>query len=147
MTIDKQKLQKLLWAEAASFRSDCAEWKRNTEALQDFLGERTVEEVALELLAENEALRKEREGKVLIPLTPSAGLLMSMAIRSNHALGCQGYYDQKGLGRPNNGVSHARMLECALGNMRKLHEEVVGAGFYSVDKEADYLAMAQEVQP
>lgn len=147
MTIDKQKLQNLLWAEAASFRSDCAEWKRNIEALQDFLGEKTVEEVALELLAENEALRKEREGKVLIPLRPSAGLLMSMAIRSNHALGCPGYYDQKGLGRPNNGVSHARMLECALGNMRKLHEEVVGAGFYSVDKEADYLAMAQEVQP
>jgi hypothetical protein len=56
MTIDKQKLQKLLWAEAASFRSDCAEWKLNTEALQDFLGDRTVEEVALELLAENERL-------------------------------------------------------------------------------------------
>lgn len=61
MTIDKQKLQKLLWAEAASFRADCADWKRNTEALQDFLGEKTVEEVALELLAENEALRKECE--------------------------------------------------------------------------------------
>ncbi|WP_395602411.1 hypothetical protein AB4P97_08295 [Pseudomonas sp. A1230] len=58
MTIDKQKLQKLLWAEAASFRADCADWKRNTEALQEFLGEKTVEEVALELLAENEALRK-----------------------------------------------------------------------------------------
>jgi len=61
MTIDRQKLQKLLWAEAASFRADCADWKRNTEALQDFLGEKTVEEVALELLAENEALRKECE--------------------------------------------------------------------------------------
>ncbi|VVM94676.1 hypothetical protein [Pseudomonas fluorescens] len=59
MTIDKQKLQKLLWAEAASFRADCADWKRNTEALQEFLGEKTVEEVALELLAENEALRAE----------------------------------------------------------------------------------------
>ena len=57
MTIDKQKLQKLLWAEAASFRADCADWKRNTEALQEFLGDKTVEEVALELLAENEALR------------------------------------------------------------------------------------------
>ncbi|VVO69753.1 hypothetical protein [Pseudomonas fluorescens] len=56
MTIDKQKLQKLLWAEAASFRADCADWKRNTEALQEFLGEKTVEEVALELLAENERL-------------------------------------------------------------------------------------------
>lgn len=54
MTIDKQKLQKLLWAEAASYRADCADWKRNTEALQEFLGEKTLEEVALELLAENE---------------------------------------------------------------------------------------------
>lgn len=61
MTMDKQKLQKLLWAEAASFRADCADWKRNTEALQEFLGSKTVEEVALELLAENEALRQERD--------------------------------------------------------------------------------------
>ena len=59
MTIDKQKLQKLLWAEAASYRADCADWKRNTEALDDFLGEKTVGEVALELLAENECLREE----------------------------------------------------------------------------------------
>ncbi|WP_085747319.1 hypothetical protein [Pseudomonas sp. R45(2017)] len=59
MTIDKQKLQKLLWAEAASYRTDCADWKRNTEALQDFLGEKTVEEVALELLAENERLTRQ----------------------------------------------------------------------------------------
>lgn len=56
MSIDKQKLQKLLWAEAASYHADCADWKRNTEALQDFLGEKTVEEVALELLAENNRL-------------------------------------------------------------------------------------------
>ncbi|WP_016773989.1 hypothetical protein [Pseudomonas sp. R62] len=56
MSIDKQKLQKLLWAEAASYRADCADWKRNTEALQEFLGEKTVEEVALELLGENVAL-------------------------------------------------------------------------------------------
>ncbi len=59
MTIDKQQLQKLLWAEAASYRADCADWKRNTEALDEFLGEKTVGEVALELLAENETLRKE----------------------------------------------------------------------------------------
>ncbi|VVP25277.1 hypothetical protein PS876_04047 [Pseudomonas fluorescens] len=61
MSIDKQKLQKLLWAEAASYRADCADWKRNTEALQEFLGEKTVEEVALELLAENVALRSDIE--------------------------------------------------------------------------------------
>ena len=59
MSIDKQKLQKLLWAEAASYRADCADWKRNTEALQEFLGEKTVEEVALELLAENERLTQQ----------------------------------------------------------------------------------------
>ncbi|MDD1135383.1 hypothetical protein [Pseudomonas shahriarae] len=58
MTIDKQKLQKLLWAEAASFRADCAGWKRNTEALDEFLGKKTLGEAALELLAENEALRQ-----------------------------------------------------------------------------------------
>ena len=147
MNIDKQKLQKLLWSEVASWKADCGEWKQNAEALGEFLGEKTVEEVALELLAENEALRKEREGKVLVSVAPSDGLLMSMAIRSDHALGCPGYYDQKVLGRLNNGVSHARMLECALGDMRKLHEEVVGAGFYSPEKETDYLAMAKAVQP
>ncbi len=59
MDIDTEKLKGLLWAEAASYRADCADWKRNTEALDDFLGEKTVGEVALELLAENEALRKE----------------------------------------------------------------------------------------
>jgi hypothetical protein len=69
MTIDKQKLQKLLWAEAASYRADCANWKRNTEALQDFLGEKTVEEVALELLAENERLTQQLD--VLIDGLPN----------------------------------------------------------------------------
>lgn len=61
MTIDKQKLQKLLWSEVASWKADCVEWKQNAEALGEFLGEKTVEEVALELLAENVALRKERD--------------------------------------------------------------------------------------
>ena len=56
MTIDKQKLQKLLWSEVASWKADCGEWKQNAEALGEFLGEKTVEEVALELLGENEAL-------------------------------------------------------------------------------------------
>lgn len=57
MTIDKQILQKLLWSEVASWKADCAEWKQKTEALGEFLGEKTVEEVALELLAENQDLK------------------------------------------------------------------------------------------
>ncbi|MFJ2710885.1 hypothetical protein ACIOZM_08325 [Pseudomonas sp. NPDC087346] len=57
MTIDKQKLQSLLWSEVASWKADCGEWKQNAEALGEFLGEKTVEEVALELLAENERLQ------------------------------------------------------------------------------------------
>ncbi|OJT50033.1 hypothetical protein [Pseudomonas moraviensis] len=65
MTIDKQKLQKLLWAEAASYRADCADWKRNTEALQEFLGEKTVEEVALELLDENDRLSASPERQII----------------------------------------------------------------------------------
>lgn len=56
MTIDKQKLQKLLWSEVASWKADCEEWKQNAEALGEFLGEKTGEEVALELLADNERL-------------------------------------------------------------------------------------------
>ena len=59
MTIDKQKLHKLLWSEVASWKADCGEWKLNAEALGEFLDEKTMEEVALELLAENEALRKD----------------------------------------------------------------------------------------
>lgn len=54
MTIDKQQLQKLLWSEVAAWKADCAEWKQSAEALGEFLGEKTMEEVALELLTENE---------------------------------------------------------------------------------------------
>ncbi|MGU3345776.1 hypothetical protein [Pseudomonas monsensis] len=59
MIIDKQKLQKLLWSEVASWKADCGEWKQNAEALGEFLGEKTVEEVALELLADNERLTQQ----------------------------------------------------------------------------------------
>ena len=59
MTIDKQKLQKLLWSEVASWKADCGEWKQNAEALGEFLGEKTMEEVALELLTENERLTQQ----------------------------------------------------------------------------------------
>jgi hypothetical protein len=77
MTIDKQKLQKLLWAEAASFRADCADWKRNTEALDEFLGEKTVVEVALELLAENVRLCEDPHMRAIRSLRGDGADLMA----------------------------------------------------------------------
>ncbi|WP_042956503.1 hypothetical protein [Pseudomonas brassicacearum] len=61
MTIDKQKLKDLLWAEVAAWSVSAPDWPVVTQALEEFLGKQTMEEVALELLVENEALRKERD--------------------------------------------------------------------------------------
>ena len=56
MSIDRKKLQPLLWSVVASWRAGDAELARHTDALDAFLGEMTVEEVALELLAEIDQL-------------------------------------------------------------------------------------------
>lgn len=56
MTIDKKNLQPLLWSVVASWRAGDQSLQRHTDALDLFLGERTVEEVALELLAEIDQL-------------------------------------------------------------------------------------------
>lgn len=74
-----------------------------------------------------------------LPKEPPIGLLMSMALRLDHALGCPGYYDQEFLAMP--GVSHARRVEVALENMRKLYEEVTGQGFYRPEIEDKYAAL------
>jgi hypothetical protein len=52
MTIDKQKLQPLLWSVVACWRAGSDALERHTDALDEFLGETTVEEVALGLLDE-----------------------------------------------------------------------------------------------
>ncbi|HAL2109950.1 TPA: hypothetical protein H5X26_005042 [Escherichia coli] len=82
------------------------------------------------------------KGYALVPIKPSPGLLMSMAIRSDHGLGVPGYYDTALMLKGGHGITHARRVECALSDMRKLYEEVVGVGFYSVEKEAEYAAYA-----
>lgn len=172
MNIDESKLQPLLWAVVGAWKAGDQDLQMHTDALDEFLGEHTVEQVALQLLAElglsneaqelyradkirlahevdrlrgeNQALRKEREGMTLVPMVPSEGLLMSMAIRHDHGLAVPGYYDQALIQKANHGVSHARMVEFALSEMRKLYEEVVGTGFYSPQKESGYAAMAKE---
>lgn len=56
MTIDKAKLQPLLWAVVGAWKAGDQDLHLRTDALDAFLGETTVEEVALGLLAEIEKL-------------------------------------------------------------------------------------------
>lgn len=56
MIIDKSKLQPLLWAVVGAWRAGDRDLHLRTSELDQFLGEHTVEEVALDLLAEVERL-------------------------------------------------------------------------------------------
>lgn len=80
------------------------------------------------------------EGMALVPKVPTPGLLMSMALRFDHALGCPGHYDQPPMSMF--GVTHSQRLQATLQSMSKAHEEVVGAGFYRPDNEEHYASMA-----
>lgn len=81
----------------------------------------------------------EEGGFVVVPKEPGPGVLMSMALRADHGLGCPGYYDQPMTATP--GVTHARRLEVALEEARRQYEEVVGTGFYRPEREEEYRAM------
>ena len=76
---------------------------------------------------------------ILVPINPPEGLLMSMAIRYDHGLGWPGYYDQYPKWE---GCTHSRMVESTLTTMSQLYEEVVGKGFYSVDRDTEYATRA-----
>ena len=93
-------------------------------------------------------LARTTTGMVLVPVKPTPGKLMSMAIRYDHALGCPGYYDNPAFGESRIGA-HASRLESVMKTMKQLCEEVVGTGFYSVEKEDEYAAMieAAKAQP
>ena len=85
--------------------------------------------------AESEAssLRQQIEkltsaGYVLVPIEPPADMLLSMAIRYDHGLGVQGYYDQPIFGAEN--VGHERRMAATMTTMSQLYEEIVGKGFY-----------------
>jgi len=70
-----------------------------------------------------------------LPKEPPPGLLMSMALRYDHGLGCDGYYDMFGAGE------HEKRLRGTLATMRQIYEEVSGNGFYRPEREAFYAAM------
>ncbi|MEG1625097.1 hypothetical protein [Pseudomonas sp.] len=52
MNIDKSKLQPLLWAVVGAWKAGDQDLHLHTDALDQFLGEQTVEQVTLQLLAE-----------------------------------------------------------------------------------------------
>lgn len=80
-----------------------------------------------------------QEQWVQVPREPTRGLLMSIALRLDHGLGCPGYYDQTLLGgKPGD---HQRRLDMALADARRAYDEIVGAGFWSQERNADYEAM------
>lgn len=79
-----------------------------------------------------------------LPKNPPPGLLMSMAMRFDHGLGCPGYYDQPVFA--SSGVTHAQRLERTLATMYQLYEEVSGHGFYKPARESEY-ASATPPQP
>ncbi|SDQ68247.1 hypothetical protein SAMN05216487_3250 [Pseudomonas sp. UC 17F4] len=58
MLIDKSKLQPLLWAVVGAWRAGDQDLQVHTDALDEFLGELTVEEVALGLLEEIQQLTR-----------------------------------------------------------------------------------------
>lgn len=79
-----------------------------------------------------------------LPNTPPPGLLMSMALRYDHALGIPGYYDNLPIQL---GMSHDERLKSTLSMMRQLYEEISGRGFYRHEREAEYASkMSGEVK-
>jgi hypothetical protein len=82
------------------------------------------------------------QGQIKMTQKPPPGLLMSMAIRMDHALGIPGYYDQDLFGvkmyELDHGPTHSQRLRAALTTCSQLWEEASGYGFYSPEKEEDY---------
>ena len=74
-----------------------------------------------------EQLKKQLEDRITLPTVPPEGLLLSMAIRFDHGLGVQGYYDDPMFGPP----SHQKRLERTMRTMNQLYEEVSGGGFFT----------------
>ena len=93
----------------------------------------------LEFVLEIDALLSQPEPTMSAEQIPSDGLLMSIAMRLDHAAGMPGYYDNPLLaGKPGD---HARRLQSLLADARRAWEEVVGKGFWSAERNADYEAM------
>lgn len=77
---------------------------------------------------------------VIVPVTPSKGLLVSMALRQDHDFGVPYSRNEQGI---EVGLT-TEQRKARLSQMAQLHEEVVGTGFYREEKEDEYRAYVQE---
>ena len=77
----------------------------------------------------------EQAGMAVVPVEPPRGLLVSMALRSKHdfLMAPQQLYSFT------IGGTKPEHRENVLSSMRQLHEEVVGTGFWSPDRDAGYV--------
>jgi hypothetical protein len=86
---------------------------------------------------------------------PPLGVLMSMALRYDHAIACPGYYDQ-----PIFGKNHTHEVIKTVERMRDLYQrftaaftpeesvliaEICGGGFWSAEKNKGYEEMYREL--
>ena len=86
-----------------------------------------------------------RTGRLkLLPKNPPIGLLMSMAMRHDHAIGAPGYYDQPIFSRQRGLISHRDRVNLTIQEMGKLYEEVAGHGFYRPSREKEYAKRLEE---
>jgi len=117
-----------LQADVRRLTDENAKLKREVDMAEkqslDFYVEK---ENAAEREAMLEQLKKQLEDRITLPTVPPEGLLLSMAIRFDHGLGVQGYYDDPMFGPP----SHQKRLESTIRTMNQLYEEVSGGGFFT----------------
>ena len=87
-------------------------------------------EVLCEVTAANMLRAAIEQGMVVVPATPTDECLQSMAVRYDHGLGIDGYYDQPLFLKSKYAATHAEKLEAAKSTMSQLYEEATGQGFY-----------------
>ncbi|QJI29936.1 hypothetical protein HKK55_14875 [Pseudomonas sp. ADAK18] len=125
MNIDKEKLKGLLQAETTSWSADCSEWKRATEALDEFLGEKTVEEVALALLEENERLTENASSRAIRSLRGDCADLLAERdqLKAESESLRQSLADHKACIASDNELFREANLEC-----NRYHSVIVAVG-------------------
>lgn len=99
---------------------------QRTQQMLLMMGEMTQQEIFISQSVVAETLQKlEDRGYGLFPIQPTEGLIMSMAIRFDHGLGLEGYYDFEGFDFGGFVVGgHAKHLDEVRSKMKAVHQAV-----------------------